>query len=165
MRFSEGSDIYLDRKEFDKFLRSLDEYSLKLIWQYPELPTRIRVAGDEADLLIESKPGIAENEIRAYSRVDGSVKTISVLSATELMSRKIEAYQSRGFVRDIYDLYVLTNWLDRSAYMVKSKISNFLHGIQAPVDENILPSLLYAGSGNLNFHRMVDYIRRWVNEI
>ena len=165
MRFSEDIDIYLDRNDFDKFLHSLDEYSLKLIWQDPELPTRIRIAGDEAELLLESKPGIAENEIRAYSRVDGSVKTISVLSATELMSRKIEAYQGRGFVRDIYDLYVLTNWLDKSDYLVKSKISNFLHGIQAPVDENILPSLLYAGPVNLNFQSMIGYIRRWVNEI
>ena len=107
----------------------------------------------------------AENEIKAYSRVDGSIKTISVLSSTELMSRKIEAYQGRGFIRDIYDLYVLTNWLDKSDYMVKSKISNFLHGIQTPVDENILSSLLYAGPVNLNFDSMVSYIRRWVNEI
>ncbi|WP_276935172.1 hypothetical protein [Ferroplasma acidiphilum] len=165
MRFSEGIYIYLDRNEFDKFTLSLDEYGLRLIWQDPELPTRIRIAGDAAELLLESKPGIAENEIKAYSRVDGSVKTISVLSATELMSRKIEAYQGRGFIRDIYDLYVLTNWLDKSDYMVKSKISNFLHGIQTPVDENILSSLLYAGPVNLNFHSMVSYIRRWVNEI
>jgi len=165
MRFSEDIDIYLDRNEFDRFMLSLVEYGLKLIWQDPELPTRIRIAGDEADLLIESKPGIAENEIRAYSRVDGSVKTISVLSATELMSRKIEAYQGRGFIRDIYDLYVLTQWLDKSDYMVQSKLSNFLDRIETPVDENILPSLLYAGPGNLNFHSMVDYIRRWLNEI
>ncbi len=165
MRFSEDIDIYLDRNEFDRFILSLDEYSLKLIWQDPELPTRIRIAGDQADILIKSKSGIAENEIKAYSRVDGSTKTISILSATELMSRKIEAYQGRGFIRDIYDLYVLTKWLDKSDYLVKSKISNFLNGLQKPVDENILPSLLYAGPVNLNFNSMISYIKRWINEI
>ena len=48
------------------FLRSV-LYGLRLIWQDPELPTRIRIAGDAAELLLESKPGIAENEIKAYS--------------------------------------------------------------------------------------------------
>ncbi len=165
MRFSDGLDIYLERTAFDDFISSLEENGMKLIWQDPDLPTRARIGRNEIDILIESKPGFAENEIRAYSRTDGSVKTISVLSPTELMIRKIEAYHGRRFIRDIYDLYVLTNWLDKTDYTVKVELSNFLREIKAPVNEGILSSLLYAGAEGLNFVRMVDYIKRWVNEI
>ncbi len=165
MRFSEDVDIYLEKHAFDDFMISLEENGLRMTWNDPEFPTRVRIARNETDILLESKPGFAENEIRTYSRVDGSVKTINVLSTTELMIRKIEAYQGRRFIRDIYDLYVLTNWLDKSDYLVKSRLSHFLHELKAPVDESILGSLLYAGPRNLNFARMVDYLRRWINEV
>ncbi|MGC8515053.1 MAG: nucleotidyl transferase AbiEii/AbiGii toxin family protein, partial [Thermoplasmata archaeon] len=98
-------------------------------------------------------------------RIDGSTKTISVLSPTELMIRKIEAYQGRKFIRDIYDLYVLTNWLNKSDFTVKSRLSSFLHDLSRPVDEKVLSSLLYAGSKNLNFTTMINFIRRWLSEI
>ncbi len=165
MRFSEDIDIYLDRNAFDDFITSLEENGMRLVWQDPDFPTRARIARGETEMLLESKPGFAENEIRSYSRTDGSVKTISVLSPTELMVRKIEAYQGRRFIRDIYDLYVLTGWLNNTDYTVKSELSFFLRELRAPVDEGVLSSLLYAGAGDLNFARIVDYIKRWVNEV
>ena len=115
-RFSEYIDMYLDRRSFDSFISSLDRYGLRLLWQDPEFPTVIRIANDHTELLLKAKEGYVENEIRAYSRVDGSTKTISVLSPTELMVRKIEAYLNRTFIRDIYDLFILTNWLDKPLY-------------------------------------------------
>lgn len=165
MRFSEDIDIYLDMNQFDDFISKLEKFGLKLIWQDPEFPTRVRIARDDTEILLESKPGFAENQIRVYSRTDGSEKTISVLSPTELMTRKIEAYQGRRFVRDIYDLFVLTKWLDKSDYIVESQLSRFLHEAHTPVDEHVLQSLLYAGPQNLNFAAMIDYIRRWLVEI
>lgn len=164
-RFSEDIDIYLDSTAFDDFISSLEGNGMRLIWQDPEFPSRVKIARNEIDILLESKPGFAENEIRAYSRTDGSVKTLSVLSPTELMVRKIEAYQGRRLIRDIYDLFILTGWLDNADYTVKTELSNFLQKLNMPVDEGILSSLLYAGARDLNFVRMVDYIKRWVNEV
>ena len=165
IRFSEGIDIYMDETPFQEFISELETYGLKLIWQDPEFPTRVRISNGNVDLLLETKQGYAENEIRTYSRTDGTTKTISVLSPTELLIRKIEAYQGRRFIRDIYDLFILTKWLDRSDYTVRSRLSQFLPAIQEPVDETVLNSLLYSGEGNLNFHRLVEYIRRWLNEV
>jgi predicted nucleotidyltransferase component of viral defense system len=165
MRFSEDIDIYMNDVPFKDFLSRLGKYGLRLLWQDPEFPTRVRIANNETDMLLESKPGYAENEIRTYFRIDGTTKTISVLSPTELMIRKMEAYEGRRFVRDIYDLYVLTNWLDRSDYVVTSRFSQFLHEIHKPIDEHILSSLLYAGRKDLDFDLMTDYIRRWLNEV
>ena len=165
MRFSEDIDIYMDDMSLNNFIMALGKYNLRLTWQDPEFPTRIRIANNETELLLETKPGYAENEIRTYSRSDGTTKTICVLSPTELMIRKIEAYQGRRLIRDIYDLFILTNWLNNSDYIVRTRLSRFLHEIHRPIDEGILSSLLYAGMKDLNFSRMVEYIHRWLNEI
>lgn len=165
MRFSDDIDIYMDMDAFSRLLSSLEKYGLRLLWQDPEFPTRVRIANNVTELLLETKLGYAENEMRTYARIDGTAKTISVLTPTELMTRKMEAYQGRRYVRDIYDLYILTNWLDRSDYVVNSSFSKFLHGILRPIDENVLSSLLYAGKRDLDFSLMVEYIKRWLNEI
>ena len=165
MRFSDDIDIYMDGNSFNLFVSALEKYGLRLLWQDPEIPTRVRIANNVTELLLETKPGYAENEMRTYARIDGSTKTISVLTPTELMTRKMEAYQGRRYVRDIYDLFILTNWLDRSDYVVNSSFSKFLQGIHRPIDEKVLSSLLYAGKKDLDFARMVEYIKRWLNEI
>ena len=165
MRFSDDIDIYMDMDAFSRLLSSLEKYGLRLLWQDPEFPTRVRIANNVTELLLETKPGYAENEMRTYARIDGTAKTISVLTPTELMTRKMEAYQGRRYVRDIYDLYILTNWLDRSDYVVNSSFSKFLQKILRPIDENVLSSLLYAGKRDLDFSLMVEYIKRWLNEI
>ena len=155
-RFSESIDMYMNRGSFNSFISSLNRYGLRLVWQDPEFPTVIRLANDQTELLLETKEGYAESEIRAYSRVDGSTKTISVLSPTELMVRKIEAYLNRRFIRDIYDLFILSNWLDKRDYIFRTKLFWFLKDIPTPVDEEVLASLLYSASRNLDFIKMVN---------
>ena len=141
MRFSEDIVIYMDNTPFKSFLSRRGKYGLRLLWQDPEFPTRVRIANNETVMLLESKPGYAENDIRTHFRTDSTTKTISVLSPTELMIRKMEAYEGRRFVRDIYDLYVLTNWLDRSDYVDTSRFSQFLHEIHKPIDEQVMISV------------------------
>ncbi len=150
---------------FKELIASLAKYDLRLIWTDPDLPSRVRIARDETDILLKSKPGFAENEIRPYLRIDETVKIINVFSPTELMIRKIEAYNGRRYVRDIYDLFILTKWLERSDYVVRSKLSSFLNNLARPIDEEVLPALLYAGPRNLNFDNMSEYLKRWLNEI
>jgi hypothetical protein len=81
------------------------------------------------------------------------------------MVRKIEAYLNRRFIRDIYDLVILTNWLDKRDYLFRTKLFKFLKDIPTPVDEEVLASLLYSGSTNLDFIKIVNYIKRWLDEI
>ena len=165
MRFSEDIDIYMELSAFEELIASLAKYDLRLIWTDPDLPSRVRIARKETDILLESKPGFAENEIRPYLRIDGTTKIINVFSPTELMRTKIEAYHGRRYVRDIYDLFTLTKWLDRSDYVVRSSILSFLNNLVRPIDEDVLQALLYAGPRNLNFDSMIEYLRKWLNEI
>ena len=81
------------------------------------------------------------------------------------MRRKIEAYHGRRYVRDIYDLFTLTKWLDRSDNVVISSISSFLNNLARPIDEDVLQTHQYAGPRNLNFDSMIEYLRKWLNEI
>ncbi len=164
-RFSDDISIYMDNNSFNNFTSHLEKYDLKLIWRDPEFPSRILIARGATSILLETKPGSAENDIRAYSRIDGTTKTISVLSPTELMIRKMEAYSGRLYIRDIYDLFILTSWLDKSDYLVRKKLSEFLNEIHKPVDKDMIRSLLYAGRKDLNFTIMINYISGWLNEI
>ena len=90
---------------------------------------------------------------------------MGVLSPTELLVRKIEAFNGRRLIRDIYDIYVLTQHLDPKDFTVKTKLSGFLENISDPVDEGVLRSLIYSGNSNLTFFQMLNYIRAWLSEI
>jgi len=164
-RFSEDIDIYLRNESLEKLIVSLPKYGLQLLWRDPEFPSNVRIGNNETSLLLESKEGSAEAVVRQYSRVDGSSMTISVLSPTELLIRKIEAYNGRRLIRDIYDIFILTGYLDPSDYTVNSRLSTFLKSVAKPDDEGILRSLIYSGNNNLTFTTMLEYIRGWLNEI
>ncbi|MHB8371667.1 MAG: nucleotidyl transferase AbiEii/AbiGii toxin family protein [Thermoplasmataceae archaeon] len=165
-RFSEDLDIYMKNKSIETLISSLPKYGLKLLWSDDDFPTNIRIGNNQSSLLIESKEGYAENQISQYLRVDGSSITISVFSPTELLVRKIEAYQGRCIIRDIYDIFILSRYLDRNDYTVRSTLISFLKNIKAPVDQGILSSLIYVGISNISFQEMIDYLWRWLlNEI
>jgi len=164
-RFSEDIDIYMRNNLLEEFINLLPKYGLKLTWRNNEFPSNVRIDNRDTSLLLESKEGNAESIIKPYFRVDGSPMTIGVLSPTELLTRKIEAYNGRRLIRDIYDIYILTRFLDPNDYTVKTRLSGFLNDISEPFDEGILSSLIYSGNSNLNFSIMLEYIKRWLDEI
>jgi predicted nucleotidyltransferase component of viral defense system len=164
-RFSEDIDIYMRSDLLEEFINSLPKYGLKLTWRNDEFPSNVRIDNRDTSLLLESKEGNAESIIKPYFRVDGSPMTIGVLSPTELLTRKIEAYNGRRLIRDIYDIYILTRYLNPNDYTVKTRLSGFFNNIIAPFDEGILSSLIYSGNSKLNFSLMLKYITGWLNEI
>ncbi|MGC8563085.1 MAG: nucleotidyl transferase AbiEii/AbiGii toxin family protein [Thermoplasmata archaeon] len=103
--------------------------------------------------------------MRPFVRTDGTATVVEVLSPTELMTRKIEAYLGRRFIRDIYDLLLLTRFLDKRDYTVRSKLSVFLEDVKEPVDEKVLRALIYSGKENIGFSDIVQFIKRWINEV
>ncbi len=164
-RFSEDIDIYLSNAGLSTFIRSLPKYGLRLLSRDKELPSIIKVAKGEASLLLETKEERSESMIRQYVRVDGSSITISVFTPTEMLISKIEAYEGRRFIRDIYDIFILTRFLDKSDHVVASSLSSFLAKSKPPVDEDVLKSLIYTGKSDLRYSDMLDYIKRWLSEV
>ena len=164
-RFSEDIDIYMKRESTEKLISSLPKYGMRITWRDKEIPTNIRISDGVTELLLESKDGYAQSIIRQYMRVDGSSLTISVLSPTELLVRKIEAYEGRRLIRDLYDIFVLTNHIDRRDYTVSEKLSSFLETVRRPSDEKMLSSLIYSGNNTLSYREITGYLRRSLNEV
>lgn len=160
-RFSEDIDIYVNRTFRKKLEEQLKKNGLTVVWRDKELPLHMRISDGKADVLLEAGVGTSESQITQYMKVDGSSMTISSLSPAELFIRKMEAYEGRRYIRDIYDLFHMTNYVDRNDYYVRPKLKSFLARIQKPVDEKILKSLIYKGMNDLTFDRMVGYLRRW----
>lgn len=164
-RFSEDIDIYMQRKSIEKLIVFLPRAGLRLMWRDNELPGYIRIRSEETSVLLEAKEGYGENVIGEYSRIDGSKITISVLSPFELLKRKIEAYDGRRYIRDLYDIFILTRFLEREDYLVQGLLSSFLSKMNEPVDESVLESLIYAGDREFDYSGIVNYLERWLNEI
>ena len=164
-RFSEDIDIYLSNTGLSRLIRSLPKYGIRLLSRDKELPSIIRIAKGETSLLLETKEERSESMIRQYVRVDGSSTTISVFTPTEMLIRKIEAYEGRRFVRDLYDIFILTRFLDKSDHVVASSLSSFLARSESPVDEGVLKSLIYTGKSDFGYGEMLDYIKRWLGEV
>jgi predicted nucleotidyltransferase component of viral defense system len=125
----------------------------------------MRLSNGQTEMLLEASIGAYESAISQYIKVDGSSLTITTLSPTELLVRKIEAYEGRRYVRDVYDIMHLTNYLKKNDYRVASKLRPFLKNIQKPVDERILRSLIYKGDKKITFEKMVAYLKRWSDEV
>lgn len=164
-RFSEDIDIYLSTDSLEKLVNSLPHYGLKLLSRNRELKSIITVSYGTASVLVEAKEGTGENTVLPYTRIDGSTMMVQVLSPTELMVRKVEAYQGRRYIRDIYDLFILTRFLDRHDFTVRSRLQAFLKNVEEPIDEPVLRSLIYSGKNDFTFRGLIGYIARWLNEV
>ena len=163
-RFSEDIDIYVGRGFGKSFHDAIDKNGLNIIWQDKEFPLNMRVSDGTAEVLVEAKEGNYESIMAQYVRTDGTQTTISVLSPAELLVRKMEAYDGRRYIRDIYDMVQLTNYLDSSDQYVLSRLRSFLKSMKSPVDQGILESLVYKGNAAA-FAEMVSYLKRWSGEV
>ena len=164
-RFSEDIDIYMSNDGMRSLIEILPKYGLRLLSRDRELPSLIRIAKGEISLLLESKEGHAESMIRQYVRVDGSSTTISVFTPVELLVRKIEAYEGRRLIRDVYDIFILTRFLNRNDHTVTSSLSSFLANAKRPQDEDVLKTLIYTGKSDFRFDDLLNYIKRWLCEV
>ena len=79
-----------------------------------------------------------------FERVDGTYSDIISISANDLLAEKIAAYRGRRFIRDIYDIYILSSYIERDKNTIR-KISDFLNKMPPPVNEEDLASLIYEG--------------------
>lgn len=164
-RFSEDIDIYVKASFLQKLELELKRQKLKIVWRDPELNSNIRISDGVTEVLLEAKEDEPDNIMSQYMKVNGSSMTISILSSLDLAIRKMEAYSGRLYIRDMYDLVQLTNFIDKKDYYTRLKFKEFLNSIKEPVDEHILESLIYKGFDKWTFKGMVDYLKRWLNEV
>ena len=98
------------------------------------------------------KPAI----VKSYEKSDGSFMDVLTLSPEDLILEKIDAYENRKFIRDIYDVYHLSNYATGG-----KKLAGFVTSVikKAPVDEENLKAIVYSGKIP-SFDQIVDALKR-----
>lgn len=92
-----------------------------------------------------------------FEKVNGNYMEVRTLSAEDLILEKIAAYSDRRFIRDIYDIYILSDKVLESK-AIGEKVLKFIGGIEPPVNAEVLRSLIYAGPAP-SFDSMIRHIR------
>ena len=76
----------------------------------------------------------------------------------ELILEKIAAYNDRRRIRDIYDVYFLSRFVDDKK--IKESVKKFLLKINEPKDEGDLKVIIYEGRVP-TFQEMLEALKIW----
>lgn len=93
-----------------------------------------------------------------FEKVDGTYIEILTLPPEDLILEKIAAYSDRRFIRDIYDIYILSDYV-KDVEKIKKAVLEFTSKIEKPIDEKNLEALIYVGPIP-SFSSMVEHTRR-----
>ncbi len=160
-RFSEDIDLYL-RKEADlkKLVNRIAQSGLRITFGRERQGTLYYgVSNGLTDLSLQMKIIKKKGVLASYEKIDGVRIEVYSLDAETLMREKIEAYADRRFIRDVYDMIVLTRHVTERNQIV-GPLSRFLSQVAQPKDENILKNLVYSGPIP-SFKDIISYLKRW----
>ncbi len=143
-RFSEDLDFYAKPGSGFKeaFARQMESRGLQISkWKETENLIFVKIAneGNEVRLEINLKK-MPKSIVGEFEKANGGVLGIYTLSATALLEEKMQAYQNRRLVRDIYDVYHLSGIAKAPTHL-----KNFLKNLAPPLDEENLKTIVYSG--------------------
>jgi predicted nucleotidyltransferase component of viral defense system len=162
-RFSFDLDIYASEKQRKNLAGNLTwEFNRKgITMDHPgpiERVIDIHNAQASVKLEIVKKPAGKRSIQREYIRADGTKMFINTLSEADFISEKIKAYESRGYARDLYDIYHLLSSHGKLDKNMKKKLRAFLKSATSPKDEKQLQELIYEGVAP-TFDTIINYIK------
>lgn len=99
-----------------------------------------------------------KGELKEYEKIDGNVIMIYTLIPEELIMEKINAYQNRRKIRDLYDIFFLLRHI-KNKNEVSDELNRFLNNFKSPIDEKDLNNLIIEGIVP-DVEGMLNYIRR-----
>ena len=166
-RFSEDINVYFDKydanniEHFKKKLknRKLEVKKFKITDNviYAKIEMNNIIMKFEASFLDFNSNKII---LKKYETIDGNYLNIFTLSAEELIKEKVNAYLSRRFVRDIYDIFILLDFVEEKKEIIAS-LKKLLSNFKQPIDKDILFSLVFYGSCPTTKQIMRE-IKKWV---
>ncbi len=147
-RFSEDLDLYSKHAErLDVFKEKTTPRGLEVKkWKKTENLIFCKIANEVTEVRIEvnfkkkTTPVVA-----AFEKIDGSFIDVLTLSPEDLILEKISAFNSRRLIRDIYDIYHLSNYI-KDYSRVKPAVDEFFPNMPQPLDEENLNAIVYTGA-------------------
>jgi predicted nucleotidyltransferase component of viral defense system len=162
-RFSFDLDLYGSERQLKKLLNGLTwEFSKRgITMNYPVSTSRVIDIHDvnaSVKLEILKKPAGKKSVQKEYVKTDGTKMLINTLSEEDFITEKMKAYKSRGYARDLYDIYHLISSSERLGQKTKKKLKAFLKSATPPKDEKQLKELIYEGVAP-TFDTIINYIK------
>jgi len=157
-RFSEDLDFYAKTSEGFKelFTKEADKRNL-LVLKFKESENTVfaKVSNEEVEVQLEiAKRKAVKKVIAPYEKANGGKINIYTLPIEELIVEKMNAYNSRKLIRDIYDVYHLSELAKSNP----TEMKKFLQHLPAPVDEKNLKTIVYSGIAP-TFTQMVEILQ------
>jgi predicted nucleotidyltransferase component of viral defense system len=161
-RFSEDLDLYCgDIGKIEReFRKKAAERGLSVL-KFKKTANLVfcKVSNGRTEMRIELNHSARKSAIvRPYEKTDGSFMDVLTLSPEDLLMEKIEAYRNRRFIRDIYDVYHLSNYV-KDEKTVKKSVLGLLESLTPPVDVENLKAIVYAGNIP-SFEQIVEALKR-----
>ncbi len=147
-RFSEDVDFYISPKEKNKiknFLENLEKEGFKILKKkFTQNAFYSKIKRNEAEIRFEVLfKEIKNYTTKEYETIEGLKFVINTISPEELILEKVSAYLKRKFIRDLYDIYFLLNYVSKEK--IKIYLLELLKEFKKPVDEKELKFLIITG--------------------
>ncbi len=165
-RFSDDIDLYIQSDEKITAIRNNLTFAIR---KYDLQSGKSSVSGSYTIFKIlgegtELKVEMVRNRTRLrpvernYERSNGTHMSVLTLTPEAFILEKIKTYESRRYIRDLYDIYHLSSIVTEKGAIGK-RICAFINNIGKPVDERVLKSIVYSGAAP-SFEGMVNELKR-----
>lgn len=165
-RFSEDLNFYLLKQNNikDALKKELLKKDLNLL-KYKETDNLISTKIAQENIIVQleirllnKNDSILKKAIPIeYNKINGSTITIFCLSEKDLLFEKANAYLNRKLIRDIYDVYFLSNFVNLN-FTELNKIKKIIAEFKEPIDESNLKTIVYKGAIP-NYKQMITAIK------
>lgn len=168
-RFSEDVDIYLPKKEYDadifnNFLNSLKDkgfFVKKFKKTANSIFSKFELYGIEVRLEAVFKD-VRNFIVKPFELTDGTFMNVYTLSPEDLLVEKILTYRNRKKVRDLYDIWFLSN-LVSDIDKIKHYLEDFSKELEEPNDYNTLKALMIFGAVP-SLKNLIEGVRIWAKK-
>ncbi len=159
-RFSEDLDFYSENPtNFEEaFAAKVKQRNLNLLkLKSTENLIFAKVSNGAVEVRFEANFNKkVKSVVKNFEKTDGTFASVLTLTPDELIAEKIDAYRSRRFVRDLYDVFHLCKYLEDKE--TRKMVGTFAEKIEPPVDGRNLKTLIYSGLCP-SFDQMIQNLR------
>ncbi len=151
-RFSFDIDLYVASERSIEIIKNSIAANLQRLGIYTDKISatnrslRIYISNSKSKLSVDIKcPEDKENgSFREFERINGTTLKLRTLTAEQYILEKIDAYESRKYARDIYDIYQLIAYSGKKE-LIRRPLKKFIEHLEEPVNEKELQSIVYNG--------------------
>lgn len=163
-RFSEDIDLYLPvdarRESFRILLDGLEEKGF-LVEKFKKTRNSVFSKYSYLGSFVRLEAVFKKVEapvLRRFEMVDGTFILVKTLKPEEMLEEKIRAYFERRKVRDLYDVFFLTQMVEKRK--VENSVVKLVEKFKMPVDEKDLKTLIISGAIP-KAEEMLESVKRW----